>query len=58
MNENELKRNWQIVQGRVREKWGTLTDQDFQVIAGERDQLVGRLRERKRRSTCARASSG
>jgi uncharacterized protein YjbJ (UPF0337 family) len=46
MNENELKGNWQIVQGRVREKWGKLTDQDLQVIAGKRDQLVGRLRER------------
>ncbi|MHB1096889.1 MAG: CsbD family protein [Gemmatimonadaceae bacterium] len=46
MNENELKGNWQVVQGRVREKWGKLTDQDLQVIAGKRDQLVGRLRER------------
>jgi uncharacterized protein YjbJ (UPF0337 family) len=41
MNENELKGNWQVVQGRVREKWGKLTDQDLQVIAGKRDQLVG-----------------
>lgn len=46
MNENELKGNWQIVKGRVREKWGKLTDQDLDVIAGKRDQLVGRLRER------------
>ncbi len=45
MNENELKGNWQIVKGRVREKWGKLTDQDLEVIAGKRDQLAGRLRE-------------
>ena len=46
MNENELKGNWQIVKGKVREKWGKLTDQDIDVIAGKRDQLVGKLRER------------
>lgn len=46
MNENEIKGDWQIVKGRVREKWGKLTDQDLEVIAGKRDQLVGRLRER------------
>ena len=46
MNENELKGNWQMVKGQVREKWGKLTDQDLEVIAGKRDQLAGRLRER------------
>jgi uncharacterized protein YjbJ (UPF0337 family) len=46
MNENELKGNWQMVKGKVREKWGKLTDQDLEVIAGKRDQLVGKLRER------------
>ena len=46
MNENELKGNWQVVKGKVREKWGKLTDQDIDVIAGKRDQLVGKLRER------------
>jgi len=46
MNENELKGNWQVVKGKVREKWGKLTDQDVTVIAGKRDQLVGKLRER------------
>jgi uncharacterized protein YjbJ (UPF0337 family) len=35
-----------VVKGKVREKWGKLTDQDIQVIAGKRDQLVGKLRER------------
>ena len=30
----------------MREKWGKLTEQDVDVIAGKRDQLVGKLRER------------
>jgi uncharacterized protein YjbJ (UPF0337 family) len=46
MNENEIKGNWQMVKGKVREKWGKLTDQDVEVIAGKRDHLVGKLRER------------
>jgi uncharacterized protein YjbJ (UPF0337 family) len=46
MNANEIKGNWQVLKGQVREKWGKLTDQDIEVIAGKRDQLIGRLRER------------
>jgi uncharacterized protein YjbJ (UPF0337 family) len=46
VNDNEIKGNWQIMKGHVREQWGKLTDQDVDVIAGKRDQLVGRLRER------------
>ena len=45
MNENELKGNWQNMKGKLREQWGKLTDQDMEVIAGKRDQLVGKLRE-------------
>lgn len=46
MNENELKGDWQTLKGKVREKWGKLTHQDLDVIAGKRDQLAGKLRER------------
>jgi uncharacterized protein YjbJ (UPF0337 family) len=30
----------------VKEKWGKLTDDDLNVIAGKKEQLVGRLQER------------
>jgi uncharacterized protein YjbJ (UPF0337 family) len=30
----------------VKEKWGKLTDDDVEVIAGKKEQLVGRLQER------------
>ena len=33
-------------EGRVKEKWGNLTDDDLDVINGRRDQLEGRLQER------------
>jgi uncharacterized protein YjbJ (UPF0337 family) len=32
--------------GKVKEQWGKLTDDDFDVIAGKRDQLLGRIQER------------
>jgi len=31
----------------VRQKWGELTDDDFDTIAGKKDELVGKLQERK-----------
>jgi uncharacterized protein YjbJ (UPF0337 family) len=46
MNENTLKGDWQQLKGRIREKWGKLTDDDLDVIGGRKDRLVGRLRER------------
>jgi uncharacterized protein YjbJ (UPF0337 family) len=30
----------------VKEKWGKLTDDDLDVIAGKRDQLLGRIQQR------------
>ena len=32
--------------GKVKEQWGKLTDDDLDVIAGKRDQLLGRIQER------------
>lgn len=43
MNWDQVAGNWKIVRGNVRERWGKLTEDDLDVIAGKRDQLVGRL---------------
>jgi uncharacterized protein YjbJ (UPF0337 family) len=32
--------------GKAKEQWGKLTDDDFTVINGQQDQLVGRIQER------------
>ena len=45
MNRDWLEGNWKQFKGRVRERWGRLTDDDLDVIAGRRDQLVGRIQE-------------
>lgn len=46
MNENQLKGQWTLLKGKLRERWGKLTDDDIDVIAGKRDQLVGILQKR------------
>ena len=46
MNEHTIEGNWMQLKGKVREKWGKLTDDDVDVIAGKRDQLVGKIKEK------------
>ena len=46
MNWDRIEGNWKQFSGKAREKWGKLTDRDWQVIAGKKDQLVGRIQER------------
>ena len=38
--------NWKQVKGKVKEKWGQLTNDDLDTIAGKRDQLEGKIQER------------
>lgn len=46
MNSDQLEGKWKQVKGSVKQKWGKLTDDDIDVIAGKKDQLVGKLQER------------
>lgn len=46
MNEEQISGNWKQFKGKIQEQWGKLTDDDFDVIEGKRDQLVGRIEER------------
>jgi len=46
MNADQLEGKWKQLRGSVKEKWGKLTDDDLDVIAGKRDKLIGRLQER------------
>jgi uncharacterized protein YjbJ (UPF0337 family) len=38
--------NWKQVQGEARVRWGKLTDDDMEQIAGQREKLAGKLQER------------
>jgi len=46
MNWDRIEGNWKQLSGKVRQQWGKLTDDDFDVIAGKRDKLIGTLQER------------
>jgi uncharacterized protein YjbJ (UPF0337 family) len=46
MNKDQADGNWKQFNGKVREKWGKLTDDDLTVVEGKRDQLVGKIQER------------
>ncbi len=46
MNNDILARNWKQFKGNMLEKWGKLSDDDLDVVAGRRDQIVGKIQER------------
>jgi uncharacterized protein YjbJ (UPF0337 family) len=46
MDWNRVEGNWKQVKGKVKEKWGNLTDDDLTAINGKRDQLEGKIQER------------
>lgn len=43
MNWDIVKGNWKQLKGSATKQWGKLTDDDMDVIAGERDKLIGKL---------------
>lgn len=46
MNWDQVTGNWKQFKGKIKEKWGQLTDDDLTAIEGKRDQLAGKLQER------------
>jgi uncharacterized protein YjbJ (UPF0337 family) len=46
MNWDQVEGKWNQYKGKVKEKWGKLTDDDLHVINGRRQQLVGKIQER------------
>jgi uncharacterized protein YjbJ (UPF0337 family) len=46
MNSDQFEGNWKQFSGKVKEKWGKLTDDDLTQIAGKQDQLLGKIQER------------
>lgn len=46
MNWDVAKGDWKQFSGKVKEKWGHLTDDDLTAINGQREQLEGKLQER------------
>lgn len=43
---DQMVGKWNQFKGNVRQKWGELTDDDLEQIAGKRDVLAGKIQER------------
>lgn len=46
MNEDRIKGNWKQLTGKLKTRWGDLTDDDLTQADGNREYLVGKLQER------------
>ncbi len=46
MNTDQFEGQWKQFKGKMREKWGKLTDDDWDQVAGKKDQFLGKLQER------------
>jgi uncharacterized protein YjbJ (UPF0337 family) len=46
MNWDRIEGDWKQLKGTVKEKWGQLTDDDLDIVAGKRDQLAGKIQSR------------
>ena len=46
MTKLEIKGDWNIIKGNLKQKWAKLTDDDLQYIDGQQDELLGRIQKR------------
>lgn len=46
MNEDKLKGRWKQLHGKLKSRWGKLTDDDVDLANGDAEYLVGKLQER------------
>jgi uncharacterized protein YjbJ (UPF0337 family) len=46
MTKLEIKGNWNEIKGKLKQKYGELTDDDLTFAEGKEDELLGRLQQR------------
>lgn len=46
MNKLQIKGNWNQVKGKLKQKYGQLTDDDLQYAEGKEEELLGRLQSK------------
>jgi uncharacterized protein YjbJ (UPF0337 family) len=46
MNKLEIKGDWNILKGNLKQRWAALTDDDLAYIEGEQGALLGRIQRR------------
>lgn len=46
MNKLQIKGNWNVLKGKLKQKYGELTDEDLAYVEGKEDELLGRIQKR------------
>ena len=46
MKKLEIKGDWNLIKGKLKQKWAQLTDDDLQYLEGKQDELLGRIQKR------------
>lgn len=46
MNSTTMKGDWNVAKGKIKQKWGSLTDSDLTYEKGREDELIGRIQQR------------
>lgn len=46
MNEDTVKGQFKQISGKIKQKWGELTDDDLRAAEGNREYLLGKLEEK------------
>jgi uncharacterized protein YjbJ (UPF0337 family) len=46
MNKLQIKGTWNEVQGKLKQKYAQLTDDDLMFASGKEDELIGRIQKR------------
>ncbi len=46
MSTLEIKGDWNIIKGQLKQKWARLTDHDLQFAEGRQEELLGRIQKR------------
>lgn len=46
MHKLEIKGNWNELKGKIKQKYGQLTDDDLQFTEGKEEELLGRLQKK------------
>lgn len=49
MSTLEMKGNWNIAKGKLKQKFAQLTDDDLQFVEGKEDELIGLIQKRTAR---------
>lgn len=46
MNKTEMKGNWNVIKGKLKQKYGQLTEDDLTFEEGKEDELWGRMQQK------------